>query len=226
MGKRGDSCFAGLCPQLSQDNSSAGSMAVRGKEINARAGSVLWEWCKEINARATDSHMLPSDAWGQYSGDVNDDIEQAFQANEKGRVIEVGIRSYELVFGPEPGFARQTDTVHKKRRLVRRRVVLHDEGTIFLHQGGNDDREEDMCAMCMETFHENAHLPVVVLPDCGHAFHAACSKLLADDKRPCPLCRREVDWRTLFPRPTRERVRGKGRGKGQGKGRGRGKGTG
>jgi len=162
----------------------------------------VWEWDKQEYG----------DAWGHYSADVNDAIEQAYQAHETCLEIEVGIRRYTIMFGPKLGLARQQDSERKKSRGVRRRMVAPDERNSLLHPSGDDARGAEVCVLCMDVLNQNTNMPVAVLPLCGHRFHAACAQLLADDRKPCPLCKRSVDWRTVLPKVSRGLRKGAGKG--------------
>ncbi|PWZ39890.1 putative E3 ubiquitin-protein ligase ATL44 [Zea mays] len=53
-------------------------------------------------------------------------------------------------------------------------------------QGEGDDADE--CAICLAEFEEGE--PTRVLPQCGHAFHAACVDRWLRAHSSCPSCRR------------------------------------
>merc|ERR1712196_400063 len=113
-------------------------------------------------------------------GSQNDDIEQAFRTQKPSIVISVGIRSYTIAFGPEQGFSRQVDSLLKKKRLVRRRLVSQEDCERLLQPAAPSVAYgEDTCAICCIEFFETASMPVVRLPRCGHTFHSACVQQLA-----------------------------------------------
>lgn len=49
------------------------------------------------------------------------------------------------------------------------------------------------CCICLEDFTINALAArIIVLPQCGHAFHSACLRCWFSSHVTCPLCRRDV----------------------------------
>uniref|UniRef100_A0A7S4RB00 RING-type domain-containing protein n=1 Tax=Alexandrium monilatum TaxID=311494 RepID=A0A7S4RB00_9DINO len=158
----------------------------------------LWEWCRRDGQHAAAAHTLSAEAWGVYSREQNSDIEAAFQAGRSDAEVSVGIRTYRVVFGPEAGFARQVDEVLHKRRLVRRRLVSHEESSRALDPVAPQvARDQESCPICCANFAESAAMPVLELPGCQHVFHTACAQQLADSASPCPCCRADVDWVAL-----------------------------
>lgn len=182
-------------------DSAAEKAMVEGAPAPVKSTEALWEWCRCIGVSEQDSKKLPGDAWGVYGKDQNSMIERAFQDKE-GRVeIAVGLRKYEVIFSKDPSFALQEDSRLKKRRLVRRRVVSRAEYEKAMNPPpAQTPRGEDTCALCAEEFAETAHMPTIALPECQHVFHQACLRELADERQPCPVCRREIDWRIALPR--------------------------
>ena len=161
--------------------------------------AALWEWCHKTHYQNVfELSALPQHDWGAYSQEQNETIEQAFQAGDPEVDIDVGIRQYQIVFGPETGFARQIDSVLRKRRAVRRRLVSQTElQQSFSPEVGSFTRQQQSCALCFEEFEETAHLPTLELPGCHHAFHFACIQQIRDTGGPCPICRAHVDWTQL-----------------------------
>jgi len=159
----------------------------------------LWEWCCEAGVHPRSSWHTPASAWGVYSREQNSAIEDAFQAGQQDISVDVGIRTYRIVFGPDPGFARQVDDTLHKRRLVRRRLLDSSEelDRLLEPQAPVVAREQDCCPICCTNFAESAALPVLELPGCRHVFHMACAQQLADARSQCPCCRGEVDWDAL-----------------------------
>lgn len=157
----------------------------------------VWEWCLEVGPSVSAGLHGP-EAWGVYSAEQNDLLEDKYRAGEESVEVSVGVRGYKILFGPEPGLARQIDEVLHKRRLVRRRLVTPEERRCLLQPTAPEvSRPEDGCAICCADFAETASMPVVELPGCYHAFHQACVQQLADTGQPCPCCRRDVDWASL-----------------------------
>jgi len=150
------------------------------------------EWCKEINVKNIGD--VPSDMWGIYAMNQNQEIEQAFQSGKAGARIFVGIRTFEILFdGPDSAY--QVDHMLKKGRRVRRRLVtpqhLEEKLGECLNKGSFKEGEE--CSLCLTPFVETPLIRVCRL-QCGHAFHRPCVQHLADKSGPCPLCRGEVAW--------------------------------
>merc|ERR1719316_2628366 len=160
----------------------------------------LWEWCARAAARAATAHTLPNTDWGVYGEEINKLIEDAHQAQKLQVEITVGIRSYRIVFGPEKNFARQEDSLLRKRRLVRRRLVSVEMQVDALRGSNASATSDGECAICFADFADTATMPVLKLPGCGHYFHTACLTQIADTGKPCPLCRAEVDWATVLGR--------------------------
>lgn len=183
----------------------SGEEELRRGDVPMRA---LWEWCRRDGQRAAAAHALQDSDWGVYSWEQNAEIEAAFQAGEPHAEVNVGIRNYRVVFGPEAGFARQVDCALFKRRLVRRRLVTAEEQARALEPAARPvARGQESCAICCVDFAESAAMPVIELPGCQHAFHMACAQQLADNHSPCPCCREPVDWARL-PRTPHSRRRG------------------
>lgn len=151
-----------------------------------------WEWCRVVGVgvHAMNCHELPLSDWGFYEVEVNQQIERAFQAGETIREIEVGARSFHVVF-TETGFANQSDPENHTRRLVRRRLVPY-----LSVPEANADRQHDVCAICTLLLGETATMPIWELP-CGHIFHQVCALPIANRGDPCPLCRASVDWQAI-----------------------------
>mmetsp|Transcript_22805 Transcript_22805/g.65754 ORF Transcript_22805/g.65754 Transcript_22805/m.65754 type:complete len:391 (-) Transcript_22805:96-1268(-) len=166
----------------------------------------LWEWCKELARSPEASRLLPEGDWGVYSAEQNNEIERAFAAGAAETSITVGVREYQIVFGQD-GFAHQVDTRLRKRRLVRRRLMAPDKRDRRLQppESITSMRGQDTCAICCSTFSETASMPTVEVPRCHHIFHQACVQHIADNDRPCPCCRGEVDWSSLVQSLRRRR---------------------
>lgn len=166
------------------------------RDLSVAKGSVaLWEWCRHVTHNVD---VLPNDAWGVYSQEINDEIETAYQAGTESLEIEVGVRKYEIIFGDAfgyPGTARQVDQVYRKKRHVRRRVVSEGEREERLRPVELQD-DEAICAICCQGFAETRVMPLLKVRECGHTFHAACVQNLVDTGAPCPYCRGNVDWQS------------------------------
>lgn len=180
----------------------AEAVAVREADaLRARATAefALWEWCRHTGVSEHSSKSLPGGAWGVYSEETNSIVEKAFQTREKRVGISVGIREYEVAFSTtDPSFAMQEDSKLRKRRLIRRRVVPQEEYKQALTPDVVETtRGEDTCALCAERFADTAAMPTVELPVCFHVFHQACAQQLVDEDSACPICRREVDWKSV-----------------------------
>lgn len=107
--------------------------AIEGVEATEYA--TLWEWCKVPGTRPETCASLPGivgDCWGVYGKEKNTDIEMSFQNWQSHFDVDVGLRSYRIIFGPRNGFGTQKDVESGKRRLVRRRVVPMAEWSLAL----------------------------------------------------------------------------------------------
>lgn len=56
--------------------------------------------------------------------------------------------------------------------------------------GGGEEKEEDVCAICLGEFADGEK--VRVLPRCGHGFHVPCVDAWLLSRGSCPTCRRAV----------------------------------
>jgi hypothetical protein len=94
----------------------------------------------------------------------------------------------------------QIDHRLRKRRPVRRTLMAPAERDRRLSTGSYvpDDGEDTECSMCLSTYAETPTIEVVRL-GCGHKFHCLCVQHIADAKGQCPLCRAEVDWKSILP---------------------------
>lgn len=164
-----------------------------------REGIALWQWCHELHVTPAQAEHLEDCFWGIYTEQQNSQIEEAYQGAERQVEITVGVRQYQVVFGPIPGFARQEDQRLRKRRLMRRRWVSEEDFRRRMTQDlpASTEREQEECILCLCDFAETAHMPVVELPECKHVFHRACAQQLVDARGRCPCCRAEVDWAFL-----------------------------
>ncbi|CAJ1365613.1 unnamed protein product [Effrenium voratum] len=161
-------------------------------------GEALWQWCQRLHVTPAQAEGLQESDWGIYSEEQNAEIEAAFQAGQSQLEITVGVRQYQIIFGPSPGFARQEDQRLRKRRLVRRLLVAPGEvQRLSQAEAPITAREQEECILCLQDFAETPHLPVIELPECKHVFHRACAQQLVDANGRCPCCRREVDWSFL-----------------------------
>jgi len=149
-----------------------------------------WEWCREVGVHPEDSDALPLSDWGMYAAEQNDKIERAFRSGETTCQIEVGIRTFQIVFAGN-GFANQSDSGNRTRRLVRRNLVSAMPTSVDIC-----DHAELDCALCQESLCQTSTMPVWEL-QCGHIFHQVCALPLASRGDRCPLCRGEVDWQAL-----------------------------
>lgn len=153
----------------------------------------LWEWSKLADLEAPAS-------WGLYGEEQGGLIENAFREGKRSVEVNVGIRTYEVIFDGSDGGKQVDHTLHK-RRLVRRRLVAPDQRDAELRAAAEAVAEtcagntQGECAVCCTEFAETPTLPVVRLPTCGHLFHCACVQEIADKGNPCPLCRGAVDWK-------------------------------
>jgi len=157
----------------------------------------LWEWCRMAEPRLEELDQLPACCWGMYTEEQNQEIENAFQAKLCSVEIAVGIRTFEVVFDGH-GRARQLDKKVSKRRFVRRRLLTSAEVQAARRSPAKKRIDStDDCPICCSSFAETPTLPVVRTP-CGHLFHGACVREIADRKDACPCCRAEVNWATTF----------------------------
>lgn len=164
-----------------------------------REGVALWQWCQELHVTPAEAEHLQDCFWGIYTEEQNRQIEEAYQAAERQVGIVVGVREYQVVFGPQPNFARQEDQRLRKRRLMRRKWLSEEEYRRRMTQDmpASTEREQEECILCLFDFAETAHMPVIELPVCKHVFHRACAQQLMDARDRCPCCRAEVDWSFL-----------------------------
>ncbi|RLN01080.1 RING-H2 finger protein ATL74 [Panicum miliaceum] len=75
----------------------------------------------------------------------------------------------------------------KKRALRSIPVEVYGGGGV---EGGDDAREEKVCAICLGEFADGEK--VRVLPRCGHGFHVPCVDAWLLSRGSCPTCRRPV----------------------------------
>ncbi|CAE8657930.1 unnamed protein product [Polarella glacialis] len=119
------------------DNPAAGSCDSLMDPLDLVAASLqevdglvpIWEWCREVGVQSEGSSLLGEEAWGVYGEEQDCVIEQGFKAGEAAVDVTIGVRGFQIVFGPEPNFARQVDQAMYKRRLVRRRLATPEERT-------------------------------------------------------------------------------------------------
>lgn len=177
-------------------------------ETDAKGLVGIWEWCRI--PEPPDPISVPDRDWGVYSEEQNTLLENSYRAGLGNVTLELGIRTYDIIFDGGPDCGRQVDRVLRKRRYVRRRKVQPAErdGALAAAStvGGMQGDEEEECAICFGGFAETATMPVVRLPGCGHTFHGACARQLADKKAQCPMCRADVDWHAAFGPSTRLRM--------------------
>ncbi|CAK9057563.1 Hypothetical protein SCF082_LOCUS30865, partial [Durusdinium trenchii] len=161
-------------------------------------GMALWQWCQQLHVTPAQSERVQDCFWGIYNEQQNRQIEEAYQSGERQIEITVGVRQYQVVFGP-PGFARQEDPRLRKRRLMRRQWLSpeHFQRRMTQDQPATTARDQEECILCLCDFADTAHMPVVELPECKHVFHRACAQQLVDARGRCPCCRSEVDWSFL-----------------------------
>mmetsp|Transcript_55012 Transcript_55012/g.103064 ORF Transcript_55012/g.103064 Transcript_55012/m.103064 type:complete len:356 (-) Transcript_55012:284-1351(-) len=173
------------------------SLEASPRTVDEEAG--LWQWCKALKVAPAQAEFLEEADWGCYGEEQNAAIEAAYRAGEEQVGITVGVRQYEVVFGPERGFAQQKDTRLRKRRLVRRRGVTAEELQARLAEAApvQTERGQDECMLCLIEFADSTQMPVVELPECKHVFHRACAQQLIDTGGRCPCCRRSVDWSSV-----------------------------
>lgn len=65
---------------------------------------------------------------------------------------------------------------------------------------------DEMCAICLETLIRRdveRKYAIIALPHCGHWFHQKCAIRLLDYHPMCPVCRVEIDGRSLRNTPVR-----------------------
>ena len=130
--------------------------------------------------------------------DQNVAIECAYEDRETKLEITVGIRVCFIEFRANSRYAAQTDRQMKTKRLVRRRLVtLEEYEAAFVATVAAMPRDQDRCILCTETFAETPHMPTFVIPACLHAFHQWCALQIAKNHDPCPICRSDVDWRSI-----------------------------
>ena len=158
----------------------------------------LWEWCLQARISEQDSDALPPNEWCVYEMDHNVGIECAYNDREKHLDITVGIRECTIVFRANSRFATQSDTKMKTKRLVRRRLVtLEEYEAAFTTQAANMPMDQESCTLCTDTFAATSNMPTFVMPGCQHAFHQVCALQLAKNHDQCPICRSDVDWRSI-----------------------------
>lgn len=181
---------------------SCGGLATSLVPVAAGEGGLapIWEWCLAAGRGVAEARA--DDTWGCYSKEQNAQIEAAFQIGQASVTVEVGIRTYEIEFDDERrGFARQCDIGLKKRRHVRRRLVdAREHDALYQASSTAADTElvDEVCAICCDSFVDTPTMPVVKLPGCGHSFHGACVREVADERQKCPLCRSKADWLAAF----------------------------
>ncbi|CAE6972004.1 lgrC, partial [Symbiodinium sp. CCMP2456] len=111
--------------ELSETVTPPAEASPRPREDDAETG--LWQWCKALQVAPGQAEFLEETEWGLYGEEQNTAIEAAYRAGHEQVDITVGVRQYQIVFGPEKGFAQQKDPRLRKRRLVRRRGVQSEE---------------------------------------------------------------------------------------------------
>lgn len=183
--------------ELSESVTPPAEASPRPQEDDTEMG--LWQWCKALQVAPGQAEFLEETEWGLYGEEQNTAIEAAYRAGHEQVDITVGVRQYQIVFGPEKGFAQQKDPRLRKRRLVRRRGVHSDELRRRLEEAVpvRTERDQDECMLCLIEFSASPQMPVVELPDCRHVFHRACAQQLMDTDGRCPCCRRSVDWSSV-----------------------------
>jgi len=161
----------------------------------------IWEWCRKEYQTPTTSRKISAADWGVYGAEQNAAIEACFVAKKEHACVEVGIRSFQIVFSTKDfGYATQKDIALNKSRLVRRRLVSADAcDTAMFPAVKVLQLEQEECAICCIEFAESTTMPVVEL-SCKHCFHEACALLCRERNEGCPCCRREVDWDSVLPR--------------------------
>lgn len=179
-------------------------------ETDAKGLVGIWEWCRIPEPPNPTS--VPDKDWGVYTEEQNTLLENSYRAGLGSVTLELGIRTYDIVFDGGPDCGRQVDRVLRKRRYVRRRKVppAERDGALAAASAAGGmmmkGDEEEECAICFSAFAETATMPIVRLPGCGHTFHGACARQLADKKAQCPMCRADVDWHAAFGPSTRIRM--------------------
>eukprot|EP00913_Durusdinium_trenchii_P030426 g28501.t1 len=183
----------GVDPSNAQGLQEIDTKGLRGQE-----SGLLLIMRKAWRSGSVYSHVLQDCFWGIYNEQQNRQIEEAYQSGERQIEITVGVRQYQVVFGP-PGFARQEDPRLRKRRLMRRQWLSpeHFQRRMTQDQPATTARDQEECILCLCDFADTAHMPVVELPECKHVFHRACAQQLVDARGRCPCCRSEVDWSFL-----------------------------
>lgn len=183
--------------ELSETVTPPAEASPRPREDDTEMG--LWQWCKALKVAPGQAEFLEETEWGLYGEEQNTAIEAAYRAGHEQVDITVGVRQYQIVFGPEKGFAQQKDPRLRKRRLVRRRGVSSEELRRRLEEAVpvQTERDQDECMLCLIEFSASPQMPVVELPDCRHVFHRACAQQLMDTDGRCPCCRRSVDWSSV-----------------------------
>lgn len=210
-------CGGHGAPTVSSFSAASSSQDVAARkrslaETDAKGLVGIWEWCRIPGP--PDPSSVPDRDWGVYTEEQNTLLENSYRAGLASVTLELGIRTYDIFFVDHkyPDYSCQSDSVLRKRRYVRRRKVPPGERDSALAAasaaGGmmmKGDEEEE-CAICFSSFAETATMPVVRLPGCGHTFHGACARQLADKKAQCPMCRADVDWHVAFGPSTRMRM--------------------
>lgn len=53
-------------------------------------------------------------------------------------------------------------------------------------------KQDEMCSICFENFHEDEYPLIVKLPHCGHIFDLQCIAVWLSTNKSCPVCRDNV----------------------------------
>jgi len=192
----------GLDPAEDDVEADAEAAAEAAAEATRRktAGLVaIWEWCHQAGVDMETAGTLPDCLWGVYSREQNENIERDFINRCRQTDLEVGIRSYQIIFQRYSAFAWQVDAALRRKRLVRRRLLplMIMDKRFGAETAATLSWEQTLCSLCHEPFAETAQMPLVELPVCRHTFRQACVQPCADEDQSCPICRQDVDWFTL-----------------------------
>ena len=85
-------------------------------------------------------------------------------------------------------WARAADAAPPGANRGVKKEVLRALPTVRYAADGGEASEADECAICLAEFEDGQHMRV--LPQCSHAFHAACVDAWLRSHSSCPSCRR------------------------------------